>query len=126
MANDVRLQPVLPPVRPSSSVAASQGEARTFHSIGRPPPEGAQPTQGAAVGRQELSELAEELSELAQVVRRELDFSVDEDSGRTVIRVVDSSRSAPPASVGSAAVATASKPRRARSLANPARRTLPS
>ncbi|MBP7712423.1 MAG: flagellar protein FlaG [Gammaproteobacteria bacterium] len=46
--------------------------------------------QGAAVGRQELSELAEELSELAQVVRRELDFSVDEDSGRTVIRVVDS------------------------------------
>ncbi len=90
MANDVRLQPALPPVRPSSSFAVSQGEARTFHSIGRPPPEGAQPTQGAAVGRQELSELAEELSELAQVVRRELDFSVDEDSGRTVIRVVDS------------------------------------
>ena len=90
MANDVRLQPALPPVRPSSSFAVSQGEARTFHSVGRPAPEGAGPTRGATVGRQELSELAEELSELVQVVRRELDFSVDEDSGRTVIRVVDS------------------------------------
>ena len=90
MANDVRLQPALPPVRPPSSVAASQGEVRTFHTMGRSPDEGAPPTQGAMVGRQELSELAEELSELAQVVRRELDFSVDEDSGRTVIRVMDS------------------------------------
>ncbi len=33
----------------------------------------------------------EELSDLVQSVRRELKFSVDSDSGRTVIRVIDSS-----------------------------------
>jgi len=58
------------------------------------------------VGRQELSELAEELSELVQVVRRELDFSVDEDSGRTVIRVVDSETGKPVRQIPSEEVLT--------------------
>ena len=38
----------------------------------------------------DVRESVERLNELIQSVRRELQFSVDEDSGRTVIKVIDS------------------------------------
>lgn len=41
------------------------------------------------VNRQELEEVVEDLNDFAQTVRRQLQFSVDEDSGKTIIKVLD-------------------------------------
>lgn len=94
MASDVRLQPALPPVRmpsqPAAAPAVSRSDARAFESVGRLAPETQRSAPQEPVSRKDLSELVEELSDLVQSVRRELKFSVDEDSGRTVIRVIDS------------------------------------
>ena len=94
MTSDVRLQPALPPVRmlshPAAAPAVSRSDARAFESVGRLAPETQRATPQEPVSRKDLSELGEELSDLVQSVRRELEFSVDDDSGRTVIRVIDS------------------------------------
>ncbi len=94
MASDVRLQPALPPVRvlsaPAATPAVSRSDARAFESVGRLAPETQRSAPPEPVSRKDLSELVEELSDLVQSVRRELEFSVDDESGRTVIRVIDS------------------------------------
>lgn len=94
MASDVRLQPALPPVRMlSQTVAVSavgRSDARAFENVGRLAAEAERSTKAEPVSRKDLSELVEELSDLVQSVRRELKFTVDSDSGRTVIRVIDS------------------------------------
>ena len=48
-----------------------------------------QGTQQEALGADQVSRAVETLNELVQNQRRSLHFSVDEDTGRTVIRVVD-------------------------------------
>lgn len=48
-------------------------------------------TQPATLGQQELGQAVEELNDLVQSVRRELRFSIDEDSGRSMIQVIDAS-----------------------------------
>jgi flagellar protein FlaG len=94
MSNDVRLQPALLPVmalsQPTAVSAPARAEARTFDSIGRLPPEPERSSPRDTAPKRDLAELAKELSDLVQAVRRELQFSVDEDSGRTVIKVIDS------------------------------------
>ncbi len=42
-----------------------------------------------AVDAQDLQGMVEDLNEMAQTVQRQLSFSVDEDSGKTVIKVID-------------------------------------
>jgi flagellar protein FlaG len=84
----------MPPVRPTPRAApvtgVSRAEARAFESVDRLPREPERPREGAPAPQKDLAELVGELSDLVQAVRRELRFSVDEESGRTVIRVVDS------------------------------------
>ncbi len=41
------------------------------------------------LSKEELSDAAKQLNELTQSIRRELQFALDEDSGRTVISVID-------------------------------------
>ncbi len=41
------------------------------------------------LSKEELSEAAKQLNELTQSIRRELQFALDENSGRTVISVMD-------------------------------------
>lgn len=43
----------------------------------------------AAVAEQALDNAVEQLNQFAQSVQRKLEFSVDEESGKTVIRVID-------------------------------------
>ena len=42
------------------------------------------------VSAEELKKVVEQLNEHVQMIQRDLQFSVDEDSGRTVVRVVNS------------------------------------
>ena len=42
-----------------------------------------------AVDAQNLQGMVEDLNEMAQTIQRQLAFSVDEDSGKTVIKVID-------------------------------------
>jgi flagellar protein FlaG len=94
MASDVTLQPALPPVAPSrSSVPAGPAARNDFRAYEGGPRQAAGTTRslpGEAPPERDLERLVEELSDLVQSVRRELKFSVDEESGRTVIRVIDS------------------------------------
>jgi flagellar protein FlaG len=46
--------------------------------------------QMPAESGQELEETVEELNQMVQSVRRNLQFSIDKESGRTVIKVIDS------------------------------------
>lgn len=46
--------------------------------------------QPAGVQGEKVEEIVAELNEMAQQVERQLQFSVDEGSGSTVIRVIDS------------------------------------
>ncbi len=45
--------------------------------------------QESNVNEQELGSVVESLNALAQAARRRLEFSVDQDSGRTVIKIMD-------------------------------------
>lgn len=46
-------------------------------------------TQSAVVGKQEVEKVVENLNDFAQSVDRQLQFSVDEESGKTIVKVVD-------------------------------------
>jgi len=88
----------LPQVSGSSSArVASPSSARTVstgHDSGKspavggkvlPPDSSQQPAKGAA-----LADAVSELNDYVQKIQRDLEFSIDHDSGRTVIKVVDS------------------------------------
>ncbi|MDH3637355.1 MAG: flagellar protein FlaG [Gammaproteobacteria bacterium] len=45
--------------------------------------------QDAQVNERDLGSVVESLNAIAQTVRRQLEFSVDQDSGRTVIKIMD-------------------------------------
>jgi len=45
--------------------------------------------QPAAVDEKEIEEVVDDLNELAQAVQRQLEFTVDEESGKTIVRVID-------------------------------------
>lgn len=69
-------------VQPSDSAAnARSAEVSAFQDLGE---------KSAAVQGEQVEELVEELNELVQQVERQIQFSIDENSGRTVIRVIDS------------------------------------
>jgi len=73
---------------PSAVVAQSPGPPARRE-------DGAEPAQRAAgqsrpISEQELSRAVKDLNTLVQDVRRELHFSIDEHTGRTVIKVIDS------------------------------------
>ena len=66
--------------------ASSKGaEKAPLHAPESPPAEQVPSVSGA-----ELRNAVDHLNELARSVRRELQFSVDEGTGRTVIKVIDS------------------------------------
>lgn len=72
------------PSKASEAVQRSESAANArsaFQDLGE---------KSAAVQGEQVEELVEELNELVQQVERQLQFSIDEDSGRTVIRVIDS------------------------------------
>jgi len=67
--------------RTGNATPARATEASTFQDVAQQSPE----VQG-----EKVEEIVAELNELAQQIERQLQFSVDKDSGRTVIRVIDS------------------------------------
>jgi flagellar protein FlaG len=93
MASDVRFQAALPPVTRAPSAAAAGPVARTEARGSESVWQKAAGTVTAAAedgtSTKDLTRLVEELSGIVQAVRRELEFSVDEDSGRIVVRVTD-------------------------------------
>lgn len=48
------------------------------------------PAEAPQLARAQVEDLAQGLQELVQTVHRQLSFKVDEDTGRTVIQVIDS------------------------------------
>lgn len=78
-------------LRPRDPGAATRGSA-TVTVSGRqdlPPGQSTASTQGA-FDQARLNQVVDDLNSYAQNVRRELHFSVDKESGHTVIKVVDS------------------------------------
>lgn len=45
--------------------------------------------QPVEVNQKELEEVVDDLNDYTQMVQRQLEFSVDQDSGKTIIRVID-------------------------------------
>jgi flagellar protein FlaG len=52
--------------------------------------ESVQVASSATVEKEELEEAVNSLNEFAQSVKRQLEFSVDKDSGKTIVKVIDS------------------------------------
>lgn len=81
--------PTLAPVQNAApgaaagSVDAGQGSARPASDAGAGP-------KGRELDDAELTEAVKRLNDLSLSIRRELQFSIDEKSGRTVIKVLDS------------------------------------
>jgi flagellar protein FlaG len=72
-------------------VAGISGTGQTPSQVGREQAEEAAAVAATAapMAREQLEQTVADLNEAAQAHRRSLRFSVDEDSGHTVIRVVD-------------------------------------
>ena len=77
---------------PGASVATSQANrqapAADVANTGKVLPQGQQ--QSSQVSSEELQKVVEQLNDHVQMVQRDLHFSVDDASGKTVIRVVNS------------------------------------
>ena len=88
MSNDiVTNQNALSPPAPVVVQTDRQTSAAATVDSGKSLPEQQQPQK---VSAEELQNVVEQLNDHVQMVQRDLHFSVDDDSGRTVIRVVNS------------------------------------
>lgn len=76
----------------AAGTTALQGDTQVIAYSGvqqsAPPPQEDPPR--SQLNKQDLTQVMDRLNELVQSIRRELNFSVDEDSGHTVIKVIDS------------------------------------
>ncbi len=89
MTNDVgTLKPVLPPVAQSSS-SARAGRVET-EVPANANPDASRKAERAEQEQEPLENVVSNLNQLVRDLHRELQFSVDEDSGDTVIKVIDS------------------------------------
>ncbi|MFK8029907.1 MAG: flagellar protein FlaG [Gammaproteobacteria bacterium] len=76
------------------SVATAENKSVAFSESGKqvPPPGRAQPQEASdkpAASKKDLQKAVERFSERAKSMGRELKFEVDEDSGQTVVKVID-------------------------------------
>jgi flagellar protein FlaG len=72
----------------SVAVAAQAGKMQSRQDMTQAAGNGLPPEQ-SSVSAEELQGVVKRLNEHVQMINRNLQFSVDEDSGRSVIRVVD-------------------------------------
>lgn len=72
----------------SDSVNAYQDVKSTTEQVGQIPSE---PKDVKPVGQAELDQAVKQINDFVQDIQRNIEFSVDDDTGRTVIKVFDSS-----------------------------------
>ncbi len=72
----------------SDSVNAYQDVKSTTEAVGQIPSE---PKGVKAVDQAELNQAVKQINDFVQDIQRNIEFSVDDDTGRTVIKVFDSS-----------------------------------
>ncbi len=77
------------PNRGAGSVRQVQGKSSVAAVGSTQAPEPGKAEGSSAVDAQNLHGMVEDLNEMAQTVQRQLSFSVDKDSGKTVIKVID-------------------------------------
>lgn len=83
--SDIKLTPAaVHPVNNKPSAAVSGDQARGV--IGAP---GAGPAAGSGPSRDDLMQAVAEMNQYIQNEQRDLQFSVDESSGHTIVRVVE-------------------------------------
>ena len=75
------------PVRPVSADQGLEGRGKTLQSKAAIDEKNADANRPVEAGK--INKAVRDLNEHMQVVHRELEFSVDEDSGKTVIKVMD-------------------------------------
>ena len=98
MQTDIKVNVNTDMSRSASSVkakgidAGQQGQeiAGGSQTPGKSVPPAEQAAEATTVGKEDLREAVERLSDYVQNVQRNLHFSVDESSGRTIITVIDS------------------------------------
>ena len=89
MTNDVgTLKPALPPVAQSSPAARAGRVEQEVPANANP--DSMHKSERAAQEEEPLENVVSNLNQLVRDLHRELQFSVDEDSGDTVIKVIDS------------------------------------
>lgn len=89
MTNDVgTLKPALPSVAQSSPTARAGRVEQEVQANANP--DALRKTERAAQEEEPLEDVVSNLNQLVRDLHRELQFSVDEDSGDTVIKVIDS------------------------------------
>ncbi len=71
------------------TVAQRQPSPESASDVNRSVDKGAEPKAGAPSSEQELASAVKKINDFFQVVRRDLQFSIDGDSGLTVVKVVD-------------------------------------
>lgn len=78
--------PVAQPVRTSNAAAADAAQRQILPGSGQssPPAAGAGPQPSG-----DLKQAVQDLNNYAQSLRRDLHFSIDEESGETVVKVMD-------------------------------------
>ncbi|WJW74583.1 flagellar protein FlaG [Thiohalobacter sp. IOR34] len=95
MSNEVNTQVVqmrqVPVVSNPAAARKSEVDGSAEVAGGRTLPPGGQsrPAMAEAVAAEDVNGAVRRLNDYAQQMNRELRFSIDEDSGRTVIRVID-------------------------------------
>ena len=87
MSNDIATNQAAHVLSSSASVTNRQTPAASTVSSGKALPES---QQAQAVNAEELQKVVEQLNDHVQMIQRDLQFSVDDASGETVIRVVNS------------------------------------
>ena len=90
MSNDIATNQAANISSSSVSVTNRQTPVATTVNSGKSLPEQPQPQPQQAVSAEELQKVVEQLNDHVQMVQRDLQFSVDDASGKTVIRVVNS------------------------------------
>lgn len=89
MTSDIGMfKSVLPPTaqtNPTAPVESLRHEVQT-----RQPVDGPREAQSAGEEKEPLEDVVSDLNQLVRDLHRELQFSVDKDSGETVIKVIDS------------------------------------
>lgn len=67
--------------------AAPPKPARAAEASGAPPP--AAPAEAARVSREQVEHAVRQIQKAIEPVARDLQFSIDHDTGKTVVRIVD-------------------------------------
>lgn len=86
------IQPIGSTVQPSVALADTYGQTKSLQqgeSVGGARGQTSAPGTNSAISPQELQEAVDSMNDFVKSLRNTLNFSIDKDTGRTVVKVID-------------------------------------